>query len=67
MTRSRFYDIISLVFLVLGGIFLIWGGYEILQEVYRLGVVLFISGLVSWRMSAVYARLAMAASGRKNH
>ena len=65
MDRTTFYDRISLICLMIGGAFLITGSVSALYENWALTVVFGILGLLVWRMSTLFARYAIAASGRQ--
>ena len=65
MDKVGFYDRISLTCLVIGGLLLVTGGYFAICESWLYVAVLGISGLLLWYLSTIFARYAIAASGRQ--
>jgi uncharacterized membrane protein len=63
--RTTLYDRISLICLIIGGVLLIAGIFFALQASWLKVAIFGISGLIVWRMSTLFARYAIAASGRQ--
>ena len=65
MQRSALYDIVSLTLLIVVGIALLAGLFFALREIWLKASLFAAGGLAVWHMSANFARLAIAASGRQ--
>lgn len=65
MDKVGFYDRISLICLIIGGVLLIAGGYFALSESWGYSVISVGSGVLVWHLSTIFARYSIAASGKQ--
>lgn len=63
--RKTLYDVASLILLALGGGMLLAALVMAIDEMWRKAILFAIACASLWYMSAVFARLAIAAAGRQ--
>lgn len=65
MTQTTFYDRISLVCLILGGIIMAFAMGCCFHSAWLPMIAFFIVALVAWHFASLFAKFAIAASGRQ--
>lgn len=65
MTRTGLWDWISLIFLVIGCGIMLWAALSAIQREWLLAGILMVCAIVVWRLSSLFAKYAIAASGRQ--
>ena len=63
--RTSFYDYISLACLIIGGLLLVIGVWMALHEEWLKTAIFAVFGILVWHISTLFARYAIAASGRQ--